>query len=80
MSRRCRSCGAEIRWARTEKGKRIPLDDEPTVKGNVTIARQGDHVIASVLGPMEAEIARQEGRTLYLPHHASCPQGDAWKR
>lgn len=26
---RCRSCRAELRWARTEKGRRIPLDARP---------------------------------------------------
>ena len=28
---RCRSCGAEVRWALTERGRRMPLDLEPYV-------------------------------------------------
>jgi DNA modification methylase len=31
----CRSCGAEIRWARTFTGKLMPLDAAPNPAGNV---------------------------------------------
>lgn len=30
----CKSCGAALRWAITEKGKRIPLDAKPTADGS----------------------------------------------
>ena len=64
---RCRSCGAEIRWARTAaKGKAIPLDPEPTEEGNVVL--DGD--TATVLGPLER--SAHDG-PLFMPHHATCP-------
>jgi len=77
---RCRSCGAEIRWARTVKGKAIPLDQDPTVTGNVLLVHGPGSPTAEVLGPLEADAARADGRTLYMPLHASCPQGTAWKK
>ena len=33
----CRSCGAGIRWARTLKGKAIPLDPSPVDDGNLVV-------------------------------------------
>ena len=40
----CKHCGAEVLWARTEGGKRISLDPEPTSSGNIrlweTVPRQ----------------------------------------
>lgn len=33
----CRSCRAPIVWARTLKGRRIPLDPEPGPAGNLVI-------------------------------------------
>ena len=65
----CRSCGDEIRWARTVAGKAMPLDLEPNPNGNVVL-RDG---VAVVLGPLERTIAEEEGETLRMPHHATCP-------
>lgn len=31
----CRSCGAAVIWAETEKGKRIPVDPTPVEGGNI---------------------------------------------
>lgn len=82
---KCRSCLAPIRWAPTAKaGAPMPLDYEPTVKGNVrlepTAVRNGrQEVKAVVLGPIELELARAAGEELYMPHHATCPDAAEWK-
>lgn len=34
---RCRDCGAHILWARSETGKRIPVDHEPSAEGNLLL-------------------------------------------
>lgn len=65
----CRSCDAEITWARTAAGKAMPLDRLPDPNGNVVL-RDG---VAIVLGPLERAIAEEEGETLRMPHHATCP-------
>lgn len=33
MSSRCKSCGADIRWAQTERGRFIPFDIDPVPLG-----------------------------------------------
>lgn len=80
---KCRSCKAAIIWAITEKGVRIPLDAEPNLKGNmtfdsVTVERDG-HMVeenrSRAISPL-----LEPGVTRYMPHHATCPHGDHWRR
>ena len=80
----CRSCGAAIVWAITERCKRIPLDAEPNaVKGNMVIERETIIVNGHA---QEQWRARQvaplldAAQTRYMPHHATCPQGREWRR
>lgn len=61
----CRACGAEIRWAKTPRGKSIPLDYEPTTNGNVTLADG----VATVHGKNDDLTGAQR----WTPHHATCP-------
>lgn len=75
----CRSCGAAIIWATTDRGVSMPVDRDPAAGGNVSLtphaARDGQWR-AAVVAPRLAF-----GRTdLRMPHHATCPQGRAWKR
>jgi hypothetical protein len=71
---KCRSCDAEIIWAVTSKGKRMPVDAEPSESGNVELDRSGRVPLAIVHAqpPMEAT-------NLHMAHHATCPQSDRWK-
>ena len=83
---RCRSCDAEIIWTSTPTGKSMPLDANPNPDGNVELScdRSGEHPrrkpVATVLAGMFLEEARSAGRELYMPHHATCPQGQAWRK
>lgn len=75
----CRSCNAPIIWATTDRGVSMPVDRDPVAGGNVQLtpheSRPGQHR-AKVVTPRLTF-----GRTdLRMPHHASCPQGRAWKR
>jgi hypothetical protein len=68
----CRSCGAPIVWARTVRGKMIPLNSAPDPAGNMVL-----------VGPGQAEQVTGERLPLedrYMPHHATCPQGRDWRR
>lgn len=40
---RCKSCGEPIRWVKTQKGKSMPIDIEPTPNGK--FIEQGDEVV-----------------------------------
>ncbi len=74
----CRSCHAPIVWAMTDAGKRMPLDPMPTTTGTVALL-QGSERRARVLPAAELEAARAEGKTLFTPHWATCPQAREWK-
>lgn len=79
---KCRSCGAKIYWAFTEKKKRIPIDIEPvtSIKRGSMLLRQVDgelHVERTMNGKesfdepdLWSEIVE---RNFYQSHFASCP-------
>ena len=76
MTTRCRSphCDAPIRWLVTANGKRIPVDEEPNPEGNVQLGYVGGAEVAIVLNdPADRAAAQVAGVTLYMPHHATCP-------
>lgn len=74
MNARCSSCSAPILWAKTAKGKPIPLDLEPRVDGNVVLERG----VALVLGPLER--LQRGAETRYVAHFATCPSADEHRR
>lgn len=61
---RCRSCRAEIVWAKTRDGKAAPFERDP--KGVWTIV---DGVA----------YAAQDGDERYTSHFATCPQAATWR-
>jgi hypothetical protein len=72
----CRSCGAKIRWVKTEKGKNMPLDYDPAPKG--TIMLQGDRVV--LVGNRAVKRAYATGGALYTSHFATCPSAKEHRR
>lgn len=70
-SGRCRSCAAPIIWARTEKGKAMPLDAEPDQRGNCWFDDGGK---------MRVGGADRPDRLRYLSHFATCPQAATHRR
>lgn len=71
---RCASCGADVFWAITPAGKRMPVDPNPVPDGNVAIYR--DH-----LGALRARVLRAgEQPSAYerrgVAHFATCPHAD----
>jgi len=48
MTPSCRSCGAPILWARSTRGRMVPLDREPVADGTIIL---GADDVAFVLGP-----------------------------
>lgn len=72
----CRSCGARIYWVVTEGGAAMPVDADPVPGGNVVIRRHGIRYVGHVLRRDESPPPGVERR---MPHHATCPDGAAWK-
>lgn len=90
----CRGCGAEIVWAVTAKGARIPLDAEPVKRAVLEIDDGGGvdafHLLpalAPVLrAPEEYVVPGRDEPTIrasivdtFMPHHATCPKADQFK-
>lgn len=74
---RCRSCGALIYWATTDKGRSMPIDATPCPEGNVLLTRRGEALKARVLAAGE-EV--EPGRNRWVSHYATCEQADQWRR
>jgi hypothetical protein len=67
----CRSCGAEIKWALTVNGKRMPLDAEPIkpAPGTFILGDGTDgYQYATAAVPV------------YQSHFASCPQAASHRK
>ena len=77
---RCRSCGAEVRWALTERGKRMPLDPDPYVgdsPAGLFVLRGHDQLVPTAVAvPPDAF----SGEPLYRSHFATCAQADQHRR
>lgn len=65
----CRSCGAAIRWVKTQKGKAMPVDWEPSCDGNLRVILG----VAIVLNGEELSKHRNGVTPLYQSHFATCP-------
>lgn len=72
---RCRSCGAPIVWAVTERGRRMPLDAQPVVAGNIEVSRRPD---GAILATVRAEAQGEAQR--YVSHFSTCPQAGQHRR
>lgn len=72
---RCRSCGAPIVWARTVKGKSMPVDAAPAEGGNVELVPEptGSAMRAIVHGQ-----APLGGPPLHFSHFATCEDA-SWR-
>jgi hypothetical protein len=73
---RCRSCNAPIRWAETEKGRRIPIDAQPVEDGNIVLQDRGKFrpplAIVHFIPPQDV--------TVYKSHFATCKQANRWRK
>lgn len=68
---RCRSCDAEIVWAETVNGKKIPLDAGHHLRG-VRVKRD-DPLILADEGDVRAGNAVIRAVPTYVSHFATCP-------
>lgn len=65
---KCKSCGAQIIWATTVAGKKMPLDAEPHEDGNVVLMPAG----AMVLPKETFELGKGICSKRYRSHFATC--------
>lgn len=71
---RCRSCGANIYWVKTESGKSMPVDAMPVPDGNIIFIDERAHVLKKDHEPIE------EGQNRYVSHFVTCKYADKHRR
>lgn len=67
---KCNSCSAEIIWATTEQGAKMPLDAVPTATGNVQLVADRAYVLS--IGQISV-LTNEEKAGLRETHFATCP-------
>lgn len=77
---RCKTCGEPIRWARTEKGKAMPLNYDPDPAGNVFLGPAPYDETGRVLARVRADLvvialATDDAGSVFMPHIATCTRG-----
>ncbi len=73
----CRSCNASIVWAKTFKGKLMPVDVHPSPDGNVLLYEETGLLRAEVQKGDDAKLKWVDYRR---SHFATCPAADQWRR
>lgn len=73
----CTSCQAPMLMLRTPAGKAMPVDPEPSDRGNVRITGMHAHVIGKP--EVRAEL-RSAGVPLFTSHFATCPNAASHRR
>lgn len=82
---RCSKCNAPIVWALTVNGKYQPLDGQPNDAGNLRLL---DEFHATDKGVLQRVVVVKADATLefgdsgerWMPHHATCPYADEFRR
>jgi hypothetical protein len=73
----CSSCGAAILWTQTSTGRAMPVDAEPSEKGNIYLQREpGPPIIAIYV----SNKVPHDFKPLYLSHFATCPDAKKHRR
>jgi hypothetical protein len=67
----CSSCGARITWATTENGKKIPIDAQKDLTGNIQLELR-DGVLTAIVG--------KNGTGHYVSHFATCPNAKSHRK
>lgn len=78
----CSACPATIVWTVTPTGAKSPIDYAPSEQGNVLVLQpQGlGEMLSVVLSKDALKLARERGLRLHMPHHATCPHADQFRR
>ena len=67
---KCRGCGANITWAKTERGKTIPLDMPAEMR----------FVLVSFFDRNDAPYQQAIMHKTYTSHFATCPKAAEFRR
>jgi hypothetical protein len=75
----CRSCGAPVIWALSERGRAIPVDAQSCIGGNITLKYPPIHETDG--GAVEPRaVVGTPGSGNYVSHFATCPDRAKWRK
>lgn len=74
----CRSCHNPVIWTKTERGKAMPVDAEPSKDGTVSL--RWAHDATTVLSTVPKPHLAFGRRDLHKSHFATCKDAGAWRR
>ncbi len=77
----CRSCGANIKWVKTQRGKNMPIDVEsidPAAASDGDFIVSQDGQVIKVGSERAPEI--DTNKTWHISHFATCPNADAHRK
>jgi hypothetical protein len=79
---RCRSCGAEIEWAVSPTGKRIPIDATavPIEKKPIGAAAYAVDRRSSLAPKLTKLPADHTAGAVYVSHFSTCPDSATWSK
>lgn len=77
---RCSTCRADIVWAVTRSRKRIPLEAEPIVAGNIRVRHGKGALLAEVVGQMRDMFDDTDDGVRYESHFVRCPDASEHRR
>ena len=86
MKEHCRSCGAEIFWAKTTQGKNMPIDSSPVEDGTILISVRTGAQVAEPQSKDQVEELKKQNKAngqphrLFKSHFATCPQSKTWRK
>jgi len=75
----CGSCLAPVIWAETRNGRRMPVDPEPTKRGNVALTDR-THLHRAPLATVLGATSRFGRKDLRESHLVTCPHSTMWRR
>jgi hypothetical protein len=75
-TQRCKGCPAQIVWALDRTGRRVPLDAEPLVGGNLYVTGHASDGTPNIRKLLPHQTF---GRRLYQSHFATCPAAGAFR-
>lgn len=76
----CGSCRTEIIWAATDDGKLMPIEPDPSPRGNVALYNWAGQLRANSVPNAKAAAMRAAGREMFLSHFVNCPHAETWRK
>lgn len=77
----CKSCGARVIWTLTTANKAMPVNAEPSAKGNVELVGEAGGIIRATVLAGPTLFDDPEGHPArHLSHFVTCPDAGEWRR